>query len=417
MTPRDVHLLRDPEAMRRAVALVPVFATRRARLSALALDRLWVKPGRHCHAAYRVTLDRGGDAVETLASATLLRDPSRGPALLRAARAVPAVRAPWTAGDASVLVDSPCALVQLFPWDHRLPTLARAVDPTDVGGALGIPVRTAAPVGYWPGVRCQIRYETNEGTLFGKVFPDASGEDVGRRLAGLATALEGASELVVPRVRAWIAPLELLVTTPLAGDALGECLRRGTSGEVIGRVAAALARLHATALPDVSRRFAPTDDLAIVQQWVAFAGAVFPELEADLRNALARLEQARPVRDRPPTLVHRDFYDRQVLIGGTHVGLLDLDTLCQGDPEIDVANFCAHLVLRGLQWYDEPRTFDALATGFTAAYRACRPDLEEARVAWYRASASLRLACVYGMRPWWTALVPSLIRECHRALD
>ena len=416
MTAGDIRLLRDETTMRRAVAVIPVLADGRVRLRRLAFFRLWVKPGRHCHAAYRVTLDTDGGAVETFLAAALVRDAEHGAALLREVDALPPARAPWSAGAASAFVESPCALVQLFPWDHRLPTLAQALDAPGVGSALGIAVRAAAPVGYWPGIRCQLRLETADGPLFGKVFPDMAGAEVAAQLGRLAEALADADEIAVPAVRAWVPSLRLLVTAPLTGSALLDELSQSATGAMMGGVAIALARLHATHLEPSTRRFGPTDDLAVVQPWVAFTSAVFPELRDQLARALARLEAARPPDREALVPVHRDFYDKQVLVAGPRVGLLDLDTLCHGDAEIDVGNFCAHLLLRGLQWHDAPEAFAELGAIFVGRYREHRPDYDPERVGWYRASALLRLACLYALRPRWQSLAPRLAEESGHAL-
>ena len=98
-------------------------------------------------------------------------------------------------------------------------------------------------------------------------------------------------------------------------------------------------------------------------------------------------------------------------------GFLDLDTVCQGDGEIDVGNFCAHLVLRALQAGSSTEAAERLGEMLVASYRTARPAADPRRVAWYRASALLRLACVYALRPWWHGLAPALIDESRRALE
>ena len=46
-------------------------------------------------------------------------------------------------------------------------------------------------------------------------------------------------------------------------------------------------------------------------------------------------------------VVHGDLYENQVLFDGATLGLIDLDDLGPGDPLLDAANFCAHLLLLG----------------------------------------------------------------------
>ena len=60
MNPEHIRVLLDADAMRHLLGAIPLLADGTAGLSALSLDRLWVKPGRHFHASYRVTLSGRG---------------------------------------------------------------------------------------------------------------------------------------------------------------------------------------------------------------------------------------------------------------------------------------------------------------------------------------------------------------------
>jgi Ser/Thr protein kinase RdoA (MazF antagonist) len=155
-----------------------------------------------------------------------------------------------------------------------------------------------------------------------------------------------------------------------------------------------------------------------VKSWIALVGDVYPNLAPALSAALGVLERRLPVVGvTRASLVHRDFYDKQVLIGAAAIGLLDLDTACLGDGEIDVANFCAHLALRALQSHTAIDAFLPLQQQFVQAYRGLRPTTNMRLVSWYLASALLRLACIYALRPRWHTLAPRLIEESSRVLN
>jgi hypothetical protein len=94
--------------------------------------------------------------------------------------------------------------------------------------------------------------------------------------------------------------------------------------------------------------------------------------------------------------------------------LLDLDTAAS-DGEIDVANFCAHLVLRALQSPSSAWDPILLGEAFVEAYRT-RRAIARPLLDWYRGSALLRLACLYALRPRWRALAPQLAAASRRAL-
>ncbi|HEV3474710.1 MAG TPA: phosphotransferase, partial [Actinomycetota bacterium] len=51
----------------------------------------------------------------------------------------------------------------------------------------------------------------------------------------------------------------------------------------------------------------------------------------------------------PARVVHGDLYEAQVFVGADYsLGLIDLDDLGPGDPAMDAANFCAHLLALAL---------------------------------------------------------------------
>jgi len=422
VSPAHIRVLLDADGMRPLLGTIPLLADGTARLTAVSLDRLWVKPGRHFHASYRVTLATETGPLETQATASLLRSIREAASPMRLAprgSRVPAATR-WDVERSTALVESPPLLLQLFPWDLRLPTLPIALDPRRVGEALDPErLRSCTVVGYWPGIRCQLRYERADepGVLYGKVFPDGAGSAAGRVQHAIARRGESAA-FQTPRPRAYLPELNLLLTEPVEGEPLLDLLRAAPSRNVVGRVATALAAFHALGVPEVDRRFGPADDLAIVRAWVPLIGGIFPRLASPLGSALAGLERAAP-HDAVavPALVHRDFYDKQVLVGTSTIGFLDLDTVCQGDGEIDVGNFCAHLVLRALQAGISTEAAERLGEVLVASYRAARPAADPRRVAWYRASALLRLACVYALRPWWHGLAPTLIDESRRTLE
>ncbi|TMB13003.1 MAG: hypothetical protein E6J71_23405 [Deltaproteobacteria bacterium] len=422
MNLEHIRVLLDADAMRDLLGAIPLLADGTAGLSALSLDRLWVKPGRHFHASYRVTLATEAGPCEMRASAALLRA-DREPADFRP-RALRGTRPPrpagWDVDRATARVDSPPLQLALFPWDARLPTLPLALDPARVEATLGsVRLRSCSVAGYWPGVRCQLRYERRDapGAVYGKVFPDGAGGAIA--LAQEAVTRHAAeTPFAMPRVRAYLPQLNLLLTDPVEGEPLLDLLRTAPTGELMARVATALAAFHALPRDTIERRFGPADDLAVVRSWVGLIGALFPRLASPLESALAALERhVPPDGTATPALVHRDFYDKQVLVGPSRIGLLDLDTVCQGDGEIDVGNFSAHLVLRAVQGGAGAETAEPLAEALVAAYRAERPTADPHRIGWYRGAALLRLACVYALRPWWHALAPVLLDGSRQSLN
>jgi aminoglycoside phosphotransferase (APT) family kinase protein len=92
----------------------------------------------------------------------------------------------------------------------------------------------------------------------------------------------------------------------------------------------------------------------------------------------------------PVTVVHRDLYEEQVLLGD-RVGLIDLDDAALGPPELDVGNLLAHLDLLGLR---SGRTLDRAAEALLDGYSR-RGRLDARLLERCRTLSRLRLACIH----------------------
>jgi Ser/Thr protein kinase RdoA (MazF antagonist) len=92
-----------------------------------------------------------------------------------------------------------------------------------------------------------------------------------------------------------------------------------------------------------------------------------------------------------PTVVHRDLYEDQVLVGD-RIGLIDLDDVALGPPELDVGNLLAHVDLLALR---SETNLSAPADALLDGYRHSGPSLDAALLARCRALTLLRLACIH----------------------
>jgi aminoglycoside phosphotransferase (APT) family kinase protein len=120
--------------------------------------------------------------------------------------------------------------------------------------------------------------------------------------------------------------------------------------------------------------------------------------------------------------VHRDFYDKQVLIGEKRVTLVDVDTLAWGDPALDLGNFLAHLYLRSRQHPEHQNDWRRARSVFVEEYRTVQTSAGDAeavwqRVGWWETSALLRLAGLYSLRPRWKELAGPLLERAVANLE
>ncbi|VAX39670.1 hypothetical protein MNBD_PLANCTO03-2169, partial [hydrothermal vent metagenome] len=108
------------------------------------------------------------------------------------------------------------------------------------------------------------------------------------------------------------------------------------------------------------------------------------------------------------TVIHRDFYDKQLVIDNCdRPGLLDFDTLSTGEPALDLANMLGHLELRVLQGLCSHTTAAEAARAFLDGYAA--DEATQARTRAYLDATRLRLAILYAFWPKWAALSPRLL--------
>ena len=98
--------------------------------------------------------------------------------------------------------------------------------------------------------------------------------------------------------------------------------------------------------------------------------------------------------------IHRDLHDKQIMwdpVAGP--GLLDVDTACLGERELDLGNLRAHARWRTHQgiWTDA----DAEVVLGEISRATSASGLDSRRVSAYERSTLLRLVCVYAFRPKW----------------
>lgn len=369
---------------------------------------LWVKPGRYFNVYYRFVREDGS----TFGVAAHVVDPERGKRIVAAAGKHTCTKSGEVpCGSCSTKLTRPDVLVQAFPLDYRLPGLPRCLDARILRAAApNLEVETCEVKAYRPGMRCAIRYETGSGKgVFGKVSVESRGRGYAfRTQARVRDAILAADlPLRVPEPLAYVEELGLTVVSELRGTSLHDRITAGCAVDAeIGIAARALASFHALPLVVEERAFGADDELRLVEDWTTLASALFPELATALGEARRRLASDRPAEHAPAAaLLHRDFHDKQVLFeDGEALAVLDLDTAAAGDRELDVANFCAHMWLRGLQ---SDRAGDALrwSEGFVSAYAH---SLDRDRFDWYRRATLARLACNYALRPRWRYLAAEL---------
>ena len=97
----------------------------------------------------------------------------------------------------------------------------------------------------------------------------------------------------------------------------------------------------------------------------------------------------------PVTVVHRDLYEEQILVG-ERIGLIDLDDVALGPPELDLGNLLAHLELLELR---SGHRLTKERCDLLRSYRAAGPPIDVGRLEDCRRLSLLRLAAIHHCEP------------------
>lgn len=287
-----------------------------------------------------------------------------------------------------------------FPYDPSLPGLPEATSPATVQDRISPCPSTlrVKPLRYRPRRRAVLRYDfearDGAGVLFAKVLPPARADAALKAADQLRGAGTAPLRLALPVARA--GPGALLVR-PLEGRCLRDLLLAGSrlpSPERVARLSDDLAGLappdpSSTPSPPAGRGRPRLDTAERVGELIV---RLLPSLAAPVGRVLDAVGRGVEGDGMPERLVHGDLYEAQVFVGQDFtLGLIDLDDLGPGDPALDAANFCAHLLALAL-------SADAAAERLLA-YRVLlrqalldRLDVAPQSLAWREAFAMLLLA-------------------------
>ncbi|WP_022917780.1 phosphotransferase family protein [Ruania albidiflava] len=227
-----------------------------------------------------------------------------------------------------------------------------------------------------------------------------------RRLARTVTGARlTVAGVATPAVQAVDERAGRVTFAELRGRTLYDLLGDPTSTDadlttVSSAVGGAIRHLHTSTVAAPLPSHDAAAEVDVARRWIHLAtehqvlGQRAAELHRLLDQAAERLAAARPA----TALLHRDLHDKQLLLDGTDVGLLDFDLAAFGDPALDVANLLTHLQLRSHQGRCSNDRARTCATAVLQGYGHVPGDWQR-RLEAYRTTARVRLVCVYAFRP------------------
>lgn len=280
---------------------------------------------------------------------------------------------------------------------------------------------------YKPRRRCVVKYDlatpTQPWSVIGKVFKDHRGLELQAMYCDLwangfaRNAIDG---ITVPEPLAYIPSMRMLVQEYVPGETLEESIDSSDFMTRISQSAAAIAKLHSSAIHPVKRRTL-NDELTQLTRFCADLIIQRPEYANSFSrqlDALCGLASDAALGDPVPS--HRDYYYSQILFADRRVTLMDLDLLAYADPALDVGNFIAHLRFLGLQKRFDVRALDDAASHFLEEYlqmaRGLRVSAFLSSLAFYENATYFRLLHVALERPHLSSHFDSLFALTNQEL-
>jgi hypothetical protein len=270
-------------------------------------------------------------------------------------------------------------------------------------------VSYAKLLAYKQGNRGLLRYEvTGTGApealdVYGKLFGDLNqAERLNTIMGHLWPVFADHRHVSVPRPLGCVPELAMFVYVPAQGQLLNEVISTGRALRAMELSGTWLGMLHRSRLP-LERRFHIMNEVVNLQAWASLVGQRYPELAAGASKVAAYL------RERAPALIfetdgpiHKDFHYGHIVVG-ERLTIIDFDEMRLGDPNFDLAHFCANLHLLAYRTSELPYSFSALQRAFLNAYAAETQWQPDERFIYFYAYTCLKIAkqlcTLRGLRP------------------
>ena len=309
-------------------------------------------------------------------------------------------------------------LVQVFPYDHRLPALPllMAGPPPELEplllarfgtGSWHTEVWDAEPVRYRVDMRATLRLRVlardaatdraEEKCFYAKIYrEEVVAEQTYQTLRELWDKA-GASRagFAVARPVAYLSGFCTLLQEEVPGTSFRNAFiqmkrEAKTEEEVLSevrRVARALAALHLSDAFTPRRRYL-RDEVARLQGAANLLQSAYPHLRPEVEEVVGAVVDG--LEEVPPVPIHGDFKPNAILVAGDRLTLLDLDTFAGGDPLLDVANFLTNLGEVYPRFSLPHERTRAVARAFTEEYFAHVPESWRAGLSLHYAMAILK---------------------------
>src|SRR6266498_1486807 len=277
-------------------------------------------------------------------------------------------------------------------------------------------VHRAKLLAYKPGKRGVIRYDLDQlecqkyFSVYGKLYPEPYLSE--RAYKVMKTLSDEVfcddNELGVPKPLGVIPNLSMLVFIPAEGRLLGDYIaKRSLDGDdVIHAMELAgkwLARLHTHQIP-LEKEFKVENEVDNIRDWAELISSKYPdERKAASHIAEYLVQKAAELDFSVHVPIHKDFHYEHILIEDG-LKVFDFDEMRLGDPNFDLAHFCANFYLLAYRNQEHTAQFTDLQNHFLDAYSSGTGWHWDEKFLFFYIYSCLKIAkqlCkLRGPRPW-----------------
>jgi hypothetical protein len=330
-------------------------------------------------------------------------------------------------------------LVQVFPYDRRLPTLplvmagpSPELEPLLLArfgpGDWRVEAWNVEPVRYREQGGAVLRYTakarnaatggTRERSFYAKVYRHEKGEHTYQALRALRSQAGANGEtFTVVRPVSYLSDLRALILEEAPGMTLEEILLgKSDPNQAVRRVAQALAAFNQGDAPARTREYLLADHEAVLERARRLLEWACPqmrlEVESIIRGVLGGLEEV------PLGPTHRDLKPDHIFVDGERTIFIDLDSFAKADPVLDPAYLLARLAAMPALFPIAPERAHAAAREFAEEYFSQVPSKWQERLPFHYAGALLKISFgLFGRQtPDWPGKIATLLEEARASL-
>jgi aminoglycoside phosphotransferase (APT) family kinase protein len=277
-------------------------------------------------------------------------------------------------------------------------------------------VHRAKLLAYKPGKRGVIRYDLDQlecqkyFSVYGKLYPEPYLSE--RAYKVLKTLSDEVfcddNELGVPKPLGVIPNLSMLIYVPAEGKLLGEYIaKRSLDGDEVVRAMQLsgkwLAQLHTHQIP-LEKEFKLENEIDNIRDWAELIAKKYPaERKAATHIADYLIQQTTELDFSVHVPIHKDFHYEHILMD-KGLKVFDFDEMRLGDPNFDLAHFCANFYLLAYRNQEHTAAFTDLQNYFLDAYSQETGWKWDEKFLFFYIYSCLKIAkqlCKFrGPRPW-----------------